>query len=468
MLLSLVALAATAYAALVPDANIASSASGVTVRSVRPLKAFRESAPLKHTAHTLSLTRRKGTTTSSRLLRAVQAGNTTVDGTYGTSAIAPAGDSQVLVTTIEFGGQTFQAVLDTGSSDTWMVETAFECLGQLSRAPEPESYCRFGPTYNLSSTFTQIPNENFNITYGDGEFLTGLVGYEKITLANITVNKQEVGIVNSAAWNGDGVSSGLIGLAYPGLTSVHSGNLSTADSRANQVQYNPIFTNMYEDGQVESLFSLVIERGNDTSTLALGGLPPAQPGWENLDFTSTPIEITMLTPASNPLFSSEPSYYTIRPGGFTYRNASMDSPTSGNWTNPASAENCTSPVSSINTTFPVIVDSGTTLIYVPTAVANTITSAFDPPGHYSPEDGVDVILCNATAPDFGVTIGGTTFDISAEDMIIPGDFEPGYCMSGVQDGGGAVNILGDVFLKNVIAVFDVGAGMMRFAPNEIY
>lgn len=439
---------------------------GVTVSSVKLLKAFGDATPLKTTTNTVSLTRKKGTTGGSRLLRAVRSGNTTVDGTYGTSNISTVDDSQILITTVQFGDQTFEAVLDTGSSDTWMAETGFQCLGDLSRAPEPEAYCEFGPTYNISSTFTQIPDENFNITYGDGEFLTGLVGYEKVTLAGITVEKQEVGIVNSAAWNGDGTSSGLIGLAYPGLTSIHSGNQSTADNRTNQVQYNPIFTNMYEDGQVESLFTLVIERGNKTSTLALGGLPPAQPGWENLEFTSTPIEITMLTPASNPLFAHEPSYYTIQPDAFTYKNASSASST-GNYT--SSNHNSSSSVTSVNATFPVIVDSGTTLIYVPTALANTINSAFDPPSIYSPEDGVDIVLCNATAPDFGVTIGGTTFDISAEDMIISFDAnEPGYCMSGVQDGGGAVNILGDVFLKNVVAVFDVGAGMMRFAPNENY
>lgn len=423
---------------------------------------------MRETTNTVSLTRKKGISSSSRLLRAVRIGNTTVDGTYGTSDISSVTDSQILITTVQFGDQTFEAVLDTGSSDTWMAETGFDCLGQLSRAPEPESYCKFGPTYNISSTFTQIPNENFNISYGDGEFLTGIVGYEKVTLANITVEKQEVGIVNSAAWNGDGTSSGLIGLAYPGLTSVHSGNTSGADNRTNQIQYNPIFTNMYEDGQVASIFTLVIERGNDTSTLALGGLPPARPGWANLAFTSTPIEITMLTPASNPLFSTEPSYYTIQPDGFTYKNAST-AYLSRNYTNPNATTISSSPVSSINATFPMIVDSGTTLIYVPTAFANTINSAFNPPAKYSPEDGVDIVPCNATAPDFGVTIGGTTFDISAEDMIVSFDSnEPGYCMSGVQDGGGAVNILGDVFLKNVIAVFDVGAGMMRFAPNENY
>lgn len=71
----------------------------------------------------------------------------------------------------------------------------------------------------LSPTFTQIPGENFNISYGDGEFLTGILGYEKVTLANITVDRQEIAVVDLAYWNGDNISSGLTGFGYPSLTS---------------------------------------------------------------------------------------------------------------------------------------------------------------------------------------------------------------------------------------------------------
>jgi hypothetical protein len=83
-------------------------------------------------------------------------------------------------------------------------------------APLPEAGRYFGPTYNVTDTFKRIPDENFNITYGDGESLTGIVGYEDITLARIKV-RQEVPLVNYAAWEGDGTTSGLIGLAYPGM-----------------------------------------------------------------------------------------------------------------------------------------------------------------------------------------------------------------------------------------------------------
>ena len=75
----------------------------------------------------------------------------------------------------------------------------------------------FGAYFNTDSTFSEIPDENFNITYADGEYLNGIVGYEEVTLADILVKGQEVGVVNLAAWDGDGTSSGLVGIPIANL-----------------------------------------------------------------------------------------------------------------------------------------------------------------------------------------------------------------------------------------------------------
>jgi aspergillopepsin I len=119
-------------------------------------------------------------------------------------------------TNVTFGTETFEALVDTGSSDTWLAESGFQCVNITNSAPIPEENCQFGPTYNVTDTFKQIANENFNITYGDGEFLTGIFGTEQVTVANIVVD-QQVALVNFAAWEGDGTTSGLVGFAYPNM-----------------------------------------------------------------------------------------------------------------------------------------------------------------------------------------------------------------------------------------------------------
>lgn len=467
---------------------------GLDVLHTKP-RASKESTSLARTSNVLPLKRKS--TNGSRLLRnARAAGNASlVNGVYGISDISAVNEGQVGCVAIRpvkyfviltqstdphhtLPGwrrvvrsgpghrkqrylvcwlQTF--VICTTLTVSRLVKSGYQCENSLG-GNTTEAYCKFGETYDPSSSFTPIADENFRISYADGETLTGILVYEKVTLANITVYNQTIGVVDTARWNGDGVSSGIIGLAYPALTSAFNGTNITADSRSSQVQYDPLFTSMYSQGDVDSLFTLTMKRGNGSSTLAIGGLPPAEPGFENLEFTSVPIEIMMLNPGQNPAFSKQNSYYTITPDGFAYKNATS----SGNLT----ASYGSTGLETLSTKYPTIVDSGTSLIYLPQAQVLYINAAFDPPTTLDQETGYDVIPCNATAPEFGVIIGGTTFYINAKDMVLDIGLESGMCVSGVQNGGGAVNILGDVFLRNVIAVFDVGSAQMRFAPHVDY
>jgi len=61
----------------------------------------------------------------------------------------------------------------------------------------------------------------------------------------------------------------------------------------------------------------------------------------------------------------------------------------------------------------------------------------------------------------------------SKDLAIPLPIPPGkgnvggVCISGIQNSKGsgttAVSILGGIFMKNVVAVFDIGAAEMRLA-----
>jgi aspergillopepsin I len=125
-------------------------------------------------------------------------------------------EGEEFATNITFGSQTFSVIIDTGSSDTWLVESGFQCVDVETSASLTEADCAFGPTFDMTDTFVQIPNENFNIEYGDGEFLQGIIGWEEVEVAGLTVNTT-VALVNYAAWEGDSTTSGLMGLAYPAL-----------------------------------------------------------------------------------------------------------------------------------------------------------------------------------------------------------------------------------------------------------
>lgn len=142
--------------------------------------------------------------------------------------------------------------VSTLSSDTWLAEKGFQCFN-LTSYPEDESECAFGSAGfdpKKSPTFSLIADTNFNISYGDGEFLTGVMAHDTVTVGGLTVKKQEIGLVTKAAWDGDGVNTGLVGLAYPSLTSAFSGTNPDKDTDNNLENYNPFFFTAVSQGDV--------------------------------------------------------------------------------------------------------------------------------------------------------------------------------------------------------------------------
>ncbi|KAL9099810.1 MAG: hypothetical protein Q9187_009444 [Circinaria calcarea] len=230
------------------------------------------------------------------------------------------------------------------------------------------------------------------------------------------------------------------------------------DSRNNTITYNPIFTNMYTQGNVPPVFSLALNRGNGSGgVLAIGGLPKVP---YNRQFASSPFQVLTVHNAAAPT-SSKPQYqfYTITVQGFEILGAKYTSYSHGAHPNPFGLPNYPQKEQ-------VIVDSGTTLNYLASEIAYITNSLFNPPARFDEIIGGFTVECDAVPPTFGVDISGQTFFINAADLIV--DTGDGTCISGIQDAGNSFAILGDVFLKNVLAVFDVGAAQMRFAAREYY
>lgn len=79
--------------------------------------------------------------------------------------------------------------------------------------------------------------------------------------------------------------------------------------------------------------------------------------------------------------------------------------------------------------------------------------------------------CNTSiVPTFGVQIGGQIFEMGKETLLVStmNMTENGMsmCALGLQPGIEAAGLLGDTFLSNVVAVFDVGESEMRFAQRS--
>jgi hypothetical protein len=90
---------------------------------------------------------------------------------------------------VAIGDQTFDLILDTGSSNTWVVGTGYNC-----DAPWP---CYFGPTFDIDASFTPIEGQHLNTSYADTSYGSGPIGYADVTIAGVKVPQQEVGVVTT-------------------------------------------------------------------------------------------------------------------------------------------------------------------------------------------------------------------------------------------------------------------------------
>ncbi|KAF2009435.1 acid protease [Aaosphaeria arxii CBS 175.79] len=397
------------------------------------------------------------------------------------------------MTNVSLASQSYTLVIDTGSSDTWVASTRFRCLSPSTRRRLPQSSCGFGKLFNISDspTFETIPTHDFSVQYTDGEYLLGEMGTEELEVGGWRT-RQTIGVVERGWWIGDGLSSGLMGLAYPTLA-----------SGVNDLNYTSIAFTLFEDGTVPSIFSLALSRPSVDNPvagglLAIGGIPDIP---LDGDFVSVPIQ---------PIISDQYAFYSVPVDGIavtppegwippTRRRQRKTRPfhrplhrqTTNNQThifhltssrahqNPQADPGSSSEDSGLE----MIIDSGTTLIYVPWDIAAAIGSFFVPPAIFNETSNLWIVHCDAALPDIGVIIGGKLLKIDPRDLIGPGggtmvtknhDGVAGgvtktqMCVPSIQGRVSGDSVLGDAFLKSVVAVFDVGVNEMRFAQRAPY
>jgi hypothetical protein len=330
-----------------------------------------------------------------------------------------------------------------------VVSDKFRCVDISTRKPLNQAACGFGNLFNSSiGQFLNSTDLEFSIEYfPELEQLQGSMGYAPITVAGLTVPKQEVALVDYAAWAGDTHSSGLLGLAYPPLTSAYK-----RSNHSDQVPYNPVFTSMVSEGIVDrAVFSLAVNRvPPETSVaapaglLALGGLLPPQ--YYEEPWTTVPIEVTENSGVDGL------TWYTTT-AEFLYGLANGTVVSGG--------------------TFQSIVDSGTAPCFIPTTPAKHLNAQFVPPAVYNATLGYWVVECNAKAPYAAYKIGGKVMPIDPKDMIVRSlNGLIGYedvCFSAFGDGGNeGPQIIGEVWQHGYAIAYDQGNKQIHFADRRPY
>lgn len=232
------------------------------------------------------------------------------------------------------------------------------------------------------------------------------------------------------------------------------------DTVAPPLPQKRLTTSSFDQAYYPPVFSLALNRTSSIpgspakapgGVLALGGIPDVK--HDATSWTETKIV---------PISASVYTYYSIRIEGYNITAPAGSTIPQRNFS--ASAQS-------------IIVDSGTTLIYLPDRIADYTASLFQPRAVFNQQTGLYIVDCQAVAPRVGVTVAGMTYFISTDDLMNrsagavngPGTGAgPGQCVLAIQPTMGGAAVLGDSWLKNVLVVFDLGANKVRIAGREVH
>ncbi|KAJ7087159.1 hypothetical protein C8R44DRAFT_893318 [Mycena epipterygia] len=112
----------------------------------------------------------------------------------------------------------------------------------------------------------------------------------------------------------------------------------------------------------------------------------------------------------------------------------------------------------VTANYATFLDSGTTLKWVPTPVAEAYSAQFSPPATRDFTSCMYVVGCDATAPEFAVVVGGVAFTIDLRNQVDEGPLGLGIP---------SFYAWGDVFLHNVVPAHnpvDAEVTLIQWAP----
>lgn len=241
--------------------------SGITFQRI---KAHRDRAPETLSSNRQTLKRFRGKTAGRNAAFAIGAAQKGGPGAgyQNISAIGPYGTQYAVE--VDWDGKPVQLIFDTGSSDTWAASSDFTCMSELGTIEYPQEACGFGDDLVEGFKYGTIPDIHFRLSYGSGERIEGPMGFSDISVAGIKVERVQVGLANSTHWYGNNVTQGVLGLAYPSLTSAYSGS-PQEDRSAFSIPYAPFFTSMFQQGLVADSFSVALDRNSSEGIVAWGG-----------------------------------------------------------------------------------------------------------------------------------------------------------------------------------------------------
>jgi saccharopepsin len=302
--------------------------------------------------------------------------------------------------------QEFKVIMDTGSSNLWVPST--KC-GSIA--------CYLHQKFDSSASSTYKANgSEFEIRYGSGE-VKGFISEDTLKLGDLKIKKQLFGEVTEEPGLAFafGRFDGILGLGYDTISVNH---------------IPPPFYNMIDQGLLdEPVFAFYLGDTNagEESEATFGGIDKSH-------FTG---KMTML-----PL--RRKAYWEVNLDAITFGKDTAELDSTG-----------------------VILDTGTSLIALPTTIAELLNKEI---GAKKGFNGQYTVECDKrdSLPDMSFTLSGYNFTIGPNDYILE---VQGSCISSFMgmdfpEPVGPLAILGDAFLRRWYSVYDLGNNAVGLAKAK--
>jgi len=316
--------------------------------------------------------------------------------------------------TISMGSppQSFKVVYDTGSSNLWL----------NNQKPGIFPWSSKHPAYDHSKSSSYVKNgTKFAIQYVSGP-VSGYYSEDTMHMGGIDIGKYTFAEVDNTkglgpAWNA-GKFDGICGMGWDDISVDHV-----------ETPWRALVNSKTLD---ENVFAFFLGSNGADGELVLGGVDDAH---YTGDFTYAPVIETA-------------------PGKFGYWALAMDDMQIGG--------------ESYTSTRKAIVDSGTSLLAIPTKDFAKLAAKVGakPLAPIPPLNKEYTIDCNADAPNVDFVIGGKKYTLTKEDYTLPAG--AGKCLFAfmgmdIPAPSGPLFILGDVFMRAHYVKFDVDKRRLGFA-----
>lgn len=313
-----------------------------------------------------------------------------------------------------------QLYVDTGSSDLW-VNVASSRLCQSRGDP-----CEDTGTYNKddSSTYNYV-NGDFNISYADGSSAAGNYATDTLKLQGQTIEDMQFGIGFQSS-----TPQNILGIGYE----TNEAQVASDDPKT----YQNLPAKLVADGVITSnAYSLWLnDLDANRGSLLFGGVD--QDRYEG-DLVTMPVQQIA--------------------GGFyeffvTLTGVKWGSDTLGS-----------------NMALGVLLDSGSTLTYLPDSIVADIYNKVD--AAYDQSGGTAYVDCGMSSDDLELSFSNLKIKVPLDELIIDlGDenqqFQDGTpaCLFGIAPAIGGTHVLGDTFLRSAYVVYDLDNNEISMAQTK--